>query len=231
MSESLQKNAQVGADGHIVRHRLLDRLLHWLSAASVLVLLGTSLLPIIGIKFEWVTIHWVAGLTLFAAIILHVVRTVNRGTLGAMWYGFKDFKETLSDLAVFFRIKRDTPVNLPMKGGKYSAAQKIMHHGVAVLVVGAIVTGLLMMVKIDTPFWERDIYWLSDSTWGVVYVVHGAASLMLISTVMIHIYFAMRPEKRMYTRSMIKGWLTKQEFDEHHDAHAWQVKDWQVKEQ
>jgi cytochrome b subunit of formate dehydrogenase len=59
--------------------------------------------------------------------------------------------------------------------------------------------------------------------------VHGAASLMLVSTVMIHIYFAIRPEKRMYTRSMIKGWLTKKEFAEHHDARAWQIKDWQVK--
>ncbi len=221
MSESSTQRAHTRADRHIARHLLPDRLLHWLSAICVLILLGTSLLPIAGFKFAWVTIHWTAGLTLSAAVIFHVVRTVTRGTLGTMWYGFKDFKATLSDLAVFFRTLRDRPI----KGGKYSAAQKIMHHGVAVLVLGAVVTGLLMMVKIDTPLWERDIYWLSDSTWGLVYVVHGAASLVLISTVMIHIYFAIRPEKRMYTRSMIKGWLTKQEFIEHHDATIWQAEE------
>jgi len=43
----------------IVRHASADRLLHWIMAACVLTLLGTAFLPIVGVKFEWVTIHWI----------------------------------------------------------------------------------------------------------------------------------------------------------------------------
>ena len=56
------------AGGKIVRHNVVDRLMHWLFAVSVLILLGTSFLPILGIKFEWVTIHWITGLILMVAI-------------------------------------------------------------------------------------------------------------------------------------------------------------------
>jgi hypothetical protein len=41
--------------------------------------------------------------------------------------------------------------------------------------------------------------------------------------VMIHVYFALRPEKWKYTRAMIRGWITRQEFDEQHDPQRWQV--------
>ena len=45
----------------IVRHASADRLLHWITAACVLTLLGTAFLPIVGVEFGWVTIHWVTG--------------------------------------------------------------------------------------------------------------------------------------------------------------------------
>ena len=54
----------------------------------------------------------------------------------------------------------------------------------------ACITGAMMMVKIDTPWWERNPYWLSDEAWGVVYVLHGLSALLLITMVMTHIYFA-----------------------------------------
>ena len=55
--------------GRVVRHALADRLFHWVGALCVLVLLGTAFLPIIGLKFGWVTIHWVTGLVLMAAVL------------------------------------------------------------------------------------------------------------------------------------------------------------------
>jgi len=66
----------------IVRHARADRVLHWLSAACVLTLLGTAFLPIVGVEFAWVTIHWVAGLVLAAAVLLHLVRVIARGQPG-----------------------------------------------------------------------------------------------------------------------------------------------------
>ena len=38
-----------------------------------------------------------------------------------------------------------------------------------------------------------------------------------------HVYFAIRPEKRWQTRSMIKGWITREEYLQHHDPSLWPV--------
>jgi formate dehydrogenase subunit gamma len=129
-----------------------------------------------------------------------------------MWIGWTDIK-----LAWIALRKRDA------KTGKYSLAQKLMHHGVAGLVVVTLITGLVMMVRIDTPFWERNIYLFEDSTWGVIYALHGLSAMALITTIMLHIYFALRPEKMLYTRSMLRGWLTQQEYDEHHEQELWPI--------
>jgi hypothetical protein len=80
-----------------------------------------------------------------------------------------------------------------------------------------------MMFRVDTPFWERNLYIFSDIGWGRVYVIHGLAGTGLIALVMTHVYFAVRPEKWWITRSMFKGWITRREFLEHHDPQRWTV--------
>ena len=107
------------------------------------------------------------------------------------------------------------------KPGKYSAAQKLYHHLITIVIMVAIVTGLMMLVRIDSPFWERNTYWLSQENWGIVYVLHGLSALVSISLIMVHIYFAFRPEKLLYTRSMILGWITRDEYLTHHDPDRW----------
>lgn len=202
----------------IVRHARADRLLHWAMAACVLTLLGTAFLPIVGVKFEWVTIHWVTGLVLGVAVLLHVVRVLVRGTWGTMWLGRADVADALD--VVGSTLHRSLPTRRP---GKYSVAQKLIHHAFTVVVLTTLVTGSLMLLRIDTPWWRRNPYLLADSTWGIVYVLHGLAALMLVTMVMMHIYFALRPEKLKFTRAMIRGWITRREFDEHHDPKRWQV--------
>jgi cytochrome b subunit of formate dehydrogenase len=59
----------------------------------------------------------------------------------------------------------------------------------------------------------------------VVYVVHGLSALMLITMVMTHVYFALRPEKAMFLRSMVRGWITRGEYETMHDPQRWQVKE------
>ena len=65
------------------------------------------------------------------------------------------------------------------------------------------------------------IYIFEDQTWGVIYFLHGFAALFLVTTVMLHIYFSLRPEKWMYLRSMLKGWITDKELKRHHDKKEW----------
>ena len=60
----------------VKRHLLTDRIYHWLMAASVLSLMGTAFLPIIGWKFEWVSLHWVTGVVLAVLVLIHIVRAL-----------------------------------------------------------------------------------------------------------------------------------------------------------
>ncbi|MDE0004057.1 MAG: cytochrome b/b6 domain-containing protein [Rhodospirillaceae bacterium] len=203
----------------LVRHALADRLLHWGMAISTLILLGTAFLPILGIEFAWVTIHWVSGIVLTVLVIVHTVRASFWQDLRSMWVDRADLRNTLQ-LARWNLRMSARPPGLP---GKYSLAQKLIHHVFTVVGLAAIVTGGLMMVKIDTPWWERNPYWLGEDVFGMIYVIHDLAALALITLVMVHIYFALRPEKLHFTRSMFLGWITRREYNEHHDSARWAV--------
>lgn len=216
----IQEPHQSSADeqsARVHRHALSDRLFHWSMATSVLLLLFTSFLPIVGFKFAWVRVHWICGLVLTALIVWHIIRTLLCKDFRIIWYGLSDIKASFSDLGRLLKFTKPGA----QKPGKYSGAQKLMHLVVSLLILITIITGFVMMVKIDTPLWQRDPYWLSDFYWGVTYLFHGMAALSLISVIMIHIYFALRPDKWMYTRSMIKGWITNEEFNDHHDKNRW----------
>jgi len=203
----------------IVRHALADRVFHWVTAASVVVLLGTAFLPIVGVQFSWVTIHWITGLVLIAAVLFHTVRALFWQRLRSIWIGRADLRDAIAIARFALRLSGEGPA----KPGKYSFAQKLIHHLFALVVLVTSITGALMLVRIDTPWWRRNPYWLAEDTWGVIYVLHGLGALMLITMVMTHIYFALRPEKLLFTRSMIRGWITRKEYGEHHDPKRWQI--------
>jgi cytochrome b subunit of formate dehydrogenase len=205
---SMDKEMTAGSPtDRIERHKLADRAYHWLMAASLLTLLVTAFLPILGIKFEWVGIHWVTGLILTVLVAYHIIRACFFQNFWAMMIDGGDLKNPFA------------------KPGKYDLAQKLYHLAIAVLVLAAIATGLLMWRKVDTPFWQRDPYWLSTDSWGVVYAIHGVAGMALVTMIIIHVYFALRPDEWHLTRSMLKGWITRKEYQDHHDPRRWPAKD------
>jgi len=190
-------------------------------AACVLVLLSTAFLPIVGLEFAWVDIHWMTGAVLIVAVLVHIVRALLRRSLSSMWIGTRDVRDVIGMARWSLRQS-----NLePPKPGKYSPAQKLIHHAFALTLLTTIATGSCMLAKIDSPFWQRNPYFLSDPTSGIVYVLHGLAALLLITMVISHVYFALRPEKLLFTRSMILGWITREEFETHHDPNRWQVEE------
>jgi formate dehydrogenase subunit gamma len=203
-------------DGRVIRHRGLDRLYHWLMAISVLTLLGTAFLPIVGWKFAWVDIHWMAGVVLAVLVLFHIVRSSIWLDIGAMMIWPRDAVAAWK--AARYELGAGPP---PPKPGKYPLLQRGYHALIAIVILAAIVTGLMMTVKIDTPFWVRNPYWLSQSTWGIVYVIHGLAAMTVLALVIVHIYFAIRPEKLWITRSMIFGWITRRDYLAHHDPARW----------
>ncbi len=184
----------------------------------MIALLLTGFLPILGIQFAWVTLHWVCGVIFTVSVLFHVVYALTRQDWRAMWIAPREFADTLSSLSGSVEALKISP-------GKYWLMQKVYHHIVALMSLIAIVTGILMLLKIDSPFWTRDPYLFSAETWGIIYVLHDFSSLCFILLVMMHIYFAIRPEKLFYARSMVKGWITDGEYRAHHDPEKWAVKD------
>ena len=60
-----------------------------------------------------------------------------------------------------------------------------------------------MMFRVRTIVFPRNPYLFSDMTWGMMYVLHGLAGVGLIALVMVHVYFAIRPEKLVITKSNV----------------------------
>ena len=187
-------HAQRGESG--TRHRWPDRVFHWAMALSVIVLCVTSFLPILGLRFDWVPAHWIAGFVLVAAILFHWLRV-------GLVHGLREMMPVRDDLHEVLHDLRGRPGMLAP--AKYDAYQKSYHWVSGLVVLVLAVTGLLMMAKIDTPWWRRDPSILSDAQWGIVYAAHGFASLAILFLLILHVYFAILPEHRAMLKSMIGG--------------------------
>jgi cytochrome b subunit of formate dehydrogenase len=201
----------------IERHSLSSRVFHWTMSVAMLVLLITAFVPVMGLQFAWVELHWMAGVLLIATIVYHIIHAIGWQDFWSMFQlgvgeGIAHLKHIISPKAPE-----------PPKAGKYPFDHRLYHHAIVIVSLAATVTGVLMMVRIDTPFWTRNPYLLSDSVWGVMYVVHGLAGVSLILLVASHIYFAVRPEKRWITWSMIRGWIDREHYLAHHDPAKWPV--------
>jgi formate dehydrogenase subunit gamma len=205
----------------VTRHNGSARISHWVLAISTLTLLATGFVPILGLQFPWVTIHWIAGIVLTGYLVYHTVDTIRRGTLGTMWLGREDLEKGMKQLKGFFR-KEETDHPKP---GKWGPENITFHHITALAGIAVIATGLLMMFRVDTWFWQANPYVLgvSDRLWGWVYVLHGLAAVGFVGLLMAHIYFAVRPDKWWISRSMFKGWITREEYLAHHDPELWPV--------
>jgi len=160
----------------------------------------------------------VAGLVLTASILFHIVHAL-------VWQDGRSIWFDRSDLTYLrFALRRLLGKGgEPPRGGKYPTANKAYHLATTVAGLVVIVTGLLMTRRVDTPLWPRDPYFLEGAGKALVYVAHGLAAVVFVGLIVGHIYLAIRPENLWITRSMIRGWITRDEYLEHHDPARWQV--------
>ena len=202
----------------IERHSLVARAFHWVMALSMFTLLFTAFLPIVGIRFAWVTWHWMAGLVLAASILFHIIHASFWLDFWSIWVGPKDIPELKAE------IRRELGNDVPgPKPAKYPLGHRLYHLTIVIAGLAAVATGTFMMVRVQTPLFTRNPYLFGDGTWGVVYVTHGLAGVGLVGLVIAHVYFAVRPEKWWITKSMIFGWVTRREYLEHHEPSRWVV--------
>ena len=203
----------------IERHSLSARIFHWTMAFSMLVLLVTAFVPVMGLQFAWVELHWMAGVLLIATILYHIVHAIG-------WQDFWSmFQLGIGEGIAHLRHILSPKAPAPPKAGKYPFDHRMYHHVIVVVSLTAMITGVLMMVRIDTPFWTRNPYLLGDGIvgWGGIYVLHGLSGVALITLVAAHIYFAVRPEKRWLLWGMVRGTIDRETYAEHFDPEKWDV--------
>ena len=215
----IDENEARGLPEKLQRHTLGARGFHWSMSAVMFVLLITAFFPVIGIQFPWVTIHWIAGVLLILTLVYHIYHVFAKQDFWAMWISRRDVEEGKLGLKAALRrpgVKRP-------RAAKYPVDQKVFHHAATVVTIGAVVTGVLMMFRIDNFLLPQNMYLFSDAVWGWVYVIHGVCGIGLIFLVIAHVYFAIRPEKRWMTWSMINGWIDRDRYLENHDPERWVV--------
>ena len=203
----------------VPRHSLAARLFHWIMAAAMLALLITAFLPKVGVQFPWVTYHWIAGIVLTASILFHIVHATFFMDFWSIWPDKADREDAMRR----WRRALGKDTQPPRRFAKYPLENK-MYHGVIVLAgLSVMLTGIFMMFRVRTGILPRNPYLFGDMTWGLMYVLHGLAGVGLIALIMVHVYFAIRPEKLVITKSMIVGTLDRGHYLEHHDPERWVV--------
>ena len=203
----------------IERHGLGARLFHGVMAVAMFALLITAFLPILGVKFDWVTLHWIAGVALTVAVLYHVIHTTVWQDVWAIWPNRLDLEDASNRL----RRALGGVALAPRRPGKYPLNNKLYHLVLVVSGVTIAVTGLLMLVRVETPLWTRNPYLFSDQTWGVIYVLHGWAGIALVGLTLVHLYFALRPGNLWVTKAMIVGSISRRDYLDHHDPLLWAI--------
>ena len=209
--------AAANVPARVARHSLAARLFHWVMAAAMLVLLFTGFLPIVGFQFSWITIHWIAGVVLTLSVVYHIIHATFFLDFWSIWI----YPSELGDAWRRVRRSLGRAAPPPRKHPKYPIENKLYHYALMLTGFAVIATGLVMMVRVETPLWALNPYLFADQTWGLIYVLHGLASVALVTLTVTHIYFAIRPEKLWITRSMIFGWIDRDHYAEHHDPQRW----------
>ncbi len=135
----------------IPRHSLAARLFHWIMAAAMFVLLFTAFLPKVGVQFNWVTYHWIAGTVLTISILFHIIHATFYMDFWSIWPDRAD----LEDARRRFQRFMGKPTAPPRKFAKYPLENKLYHGVVMLTGVAVIVTGVCMMWRVRTIFFPR----------------------------------------------------------------------------
>ena len=145
----------------ILRHSLMARLFHWVMSASMFVLLVTAFFPILGIQFDWVVWHYWAGAVFSGTIAYHIVHTTFWLDFWSIWAGPKDIPEFKA-----LMLRETGQIAKAPQPGKYPLGNQLYHLILVVVGLTVIATGVVMMFRIDTPFFTHDPYLITEGAWG-----------------------------------------------------------------
>lgn len=214
----------------VKRYDIPQRVYHWVNLSSLLVLLWTGLtiydLNLFGIQplssFARTAfgaaytpiiydLHRYAAFTLLGALIFHV--TYDTGIRGVFWSELPSRAELRANSILtksFLGMSKQY-----VKFHKYNPGQKMLHIGIALVIVLIGASGLMMSANYR---WLVPIWFLNVNFDLVLYwtrVLHDVLTFALVAMVVMHFYFAVRLENIPEFKSMFTGWIPKHYAEKH----------------
>jgi formate dehydrogenase gamma subunit len=238
-TEQIEDSLRAQGVDEIHRFTAAQRASHWIMAISVFLLLLSGFLimnndvtvrAVFGVS--WLFIHEVSAVVLMGYVIFHLGHVGYKGTWGEMWFGLRDVRDLWVRFLNLVGVRDEYP-----KQFKYPSAQKLLHWAVTGATLGLIVTGLVLLRRVRTPFWEptREFTFLGVhfglgtaevGGMGLVpwsFVIHDFLAVAILALVMGHVYFALRPREWGITRSMITGYVSVEDYAEKYSPKSWSV--------
>jgi formate dehydrogenase subunit gamma len=142
---------QVLLPKRIPRHSLAARLFHWIMAAAMFTLLFTAFLRKVGVQFNWVTWHWIAGMVLTVSILFHIIHASLWLDFWAIWPDREDLVDASRRLRRF--LGQSAPP--PRRFAKYPLENKLYHGAIIATGLSAIGTGVFMLFRVRTGLFPR----------------------------------------------------------------------------
>jgi len=223
----------------VERFTAAQRASHWIMAISIFLLMLSGFLIMnhsVTVKsalgLSWILVHEVSAIVLIAYVIYHVGRVLSVGTFWEMWFGITDAKDLWARGKNLFGVSDTYPRQF-----KYPSAQKLLHWSVTGTTLGLIVTGLVLLRRVQTPLWAatREFsflgikFGLGGPTLGQMglipwsFVLHDFLAISTVALVIGHVYFGLRPEEWDITKSMVTGRIPVAAYAEKYSPRSWPV--------
>jgi cytochrome b subunit of formate dehydrogenase len=214
----------------VQRYDIPQRIYHWVNLSSLLILLWTGLtiynLNLFGVQpfSDFATmligqnynplifdLHKYSAFILVGSLLFHIL--YDTGIRGIFWSELPksaDFRG-FNVMAKNFLGRTKEYVKFP----RYNPGQKMLHIGIAIVVVLIGATGWMMNANYR---WLVPIWWLNLDFDFLLYwtrVLHDVLTFALVTMVVMHFYFAVRFENLPTFRSMVTGWVPKSYQEKH----------------
>ena len=185
-------------------------------------LLFTAFLPKVGVQFDWVTYHWIAGIVLTVSIIFHIIHASFWLDFWSIWPDRDRPARMRGEECARFMGKPAPP---PRRFAKYPLENKL-YHGV-IIVRGSVAsscTGVFMMFRVRTIFLPAQS--VSVQRHDVGPDVCAARTGRRRTDRAGHGARLLRGSGRRscaITKSMIFGWMNRDFYLKQHDPERWMV--------
>lgn len=179
----------------VVRHSLIELIEHWAIAVSGLVLFlsglfqmplskryGISKIP--GMEFSadfmfTLKLHYIASVVFVAAALFHIIYHGMLKETG-MLPKKGDFKQSIDVIKTFFGLGEEPPFH------KYLPEQRLAYVGMALVIAGLIITGLIKVAKnVYMPDMPLLIVWWATTLHNIFFILFFLAFLAHMAAIII----------------------------------------------